>query len=86
MNELFAYGFGIPASLFLINLGIFWTLIRLKGPFGRPFSEIRNAWLNFIKQGIPIPADYKRLDYGLRGEAVFTPAVFETRRNDPIAK
>ncbi len=81
INQFLLVGVGIPVLYVLFNLIIFFIFKGLRMPVARPFKEITGDWLGFMKKGIPIPADYKRIETPYSGKPVLTQPIFQIKRD-----
>ncbi len=74
--QFFAYAFGILAALILLNLVIFFISKKLALSLVKDIKEITWVWLSFFKNGIPVPADHKRIEVNFMGQPILTQAIF----------
>ncbi len=75
--QFLAYVFLILAILILFNLGTFSISKKLKISLAKEFEEITQNWLTFFKNGIPVPADHKRIEGDFIGEPVLVQLLFQ---------
>ncbi|MFQ5596980.1 MAG: hypothetical protein ACE5GK_02915 [Nitrospiria bacterium] len=79
-------GVVIPLSFVLVNLTVFLALKGFKTPFGRTLSDMTNDWIRFMKQGIPIPTDYERINVRFANTPVLIRPLFHEKEVSHQAK
>ncbi len=84
IQQILAVGFGVPAVA-LVTLIAFLFFKNLRAELRSPFKEVTAEWLRFMSRGIPIPADYKRIEAPYVGEPVLTQAELQLENNTRVA-
>ncbi|MFQ5543022.1 MAG: hypothetical protein ACE5FY_01570 [Nitrospiria bacterium] len=84
MVQFFAYEFGVPATVILLNLVLFLIFAGKKFGTAKPFREITAAWIFFLKQGIPIPCDYNENEGYRAGVPVLVQPEFRFQETNTV--
>lgn len=70
INQLLAVSFGVPATYLVFTLLTFLLLKKVRAGLRTIFNEVTRELKTFMKKGIPVPTDYKRIDIPFTGEPV----------------
>ncbi len=85
INQFLAVSLGVPATVFLLALTTFVAFKKLRPELSILFKEVTRELLVFMKRGIPVPMDYKRLDTPFSGEPVLTQAEPQVQDKTQVA-
>lgn len=85
MNQILAVAIGIPAIYVLFTLITFVFFKNLRTPMSKPVKEVTQEWMTFMKKGIPIPTDYKKMDTSFLGDPVLKQPELQTQNNTTVA-
>jgi len=83
IQQILAVSFSVPAVA-LLTLIAFLFFKNLRAELRNPFKEVTAEWLGFMKKGIPIPTDYKRIEAPFPGEPVLTQPEFQVKSNTRV--
>ncbi len=85
INQILAISLGVPAIFLILALTTFALFKNLRPEINAFFSELTRELLGFMKQGIPVPMDYKRIDRPFTGEPVLTQAEAQVENKTRVA-
>ena len=85
MNQILAVAIGIPAIYLLFTLITFVFIKNLRTQVAKPCKEVTQEWVTFMKKGIPIPTDYKRMDTPFPGDPILKQPELQTQNNTTVA-
>lgn len=75
-EQYFVYGLEGLAGFTLINVLLLAVYTALNLSWANEFKEITLDWINFVRRGIPVPADSPRFEKRLPGEEMVSPLRF----------
>ncbi len=81
--QFLIYAFGIPSTLILFNMIAFAISKKLERSVAIDFEEITQNWLTFFEHGIPVPADYRRVERPFVNEAVLVRPLLQRQNSAP---
>lgn len=75
-QEYIVYGLEGLAGFVLINTLLLGFFTALQLPWINDFKIITAEWMNFIRRGVPVPADSPKFEKRLPGEEMIAPLKF----------
>ncbi len=86
INQILAISFGVPAAYLIFTLLAFFLLKRVRAELRTTFNEVTRELKTFMKKGIPVPTDYKRIDMPFTGEPVLTQPELQIQKHARIVR
>ena len=80
INLILVFGIGIPAAFVLVNFILFRTYTAFNFQYTGAFREITADWQDFMERGIPVPADYVRIEQPFEAQPVLIQPNFEIEK------
>jgi len=80
INLILVFGIGIPAAFVLVNFILFRTFTVFNLQSAGEFKRITADWQDFMKRGIPVPADYVRIEQPFEAQPVLVQPNFEIEK------
>lgn len=75
-QEYIIYGLEGLAGFALINMLLLGIYTALHLPWANDFKTITVEWINFVRRGVPVPADSPKFEKRLPGEEMIAPLRF----------
>ncbi|MFQ5588271.1 MAG: hypothetical protein ACE5F7_05465 [Nitrospiria bacterium] len=86
INQILAVSLGVPAVYLFLGLVALLFFKNLRAELTTFFNDVTRELVAFMRRGIPIPMDYKRIDTPFIGEPVLTQAEARIQRRVRVAR
>lgn len=85
INLILAFGVGVPAVFVLVNFILFRTYTAFNFQYAGELRRITADWQDFMERGIPIPADYIRIEQPFEAQPVLIQPSFQIEKVETAA-